>query len=62
VEGKVRSFEGKSIVEVGCGRGGGLNYISTYLNAAKCIGVDFSETQINFCKKTYSNNPKIQFY
>ncbi len=44
MEGKLKSLDKKTIVEVGCGRGGGLNYISTYLNPEKCIGVDFSET------------------
>ena len=39
---KVKSLKGSSVLEVGSGRGGGLNYISKYLDADLCVGVDFS--------------------
>jgi len=31
-----------TLMEVSSGRGGGLDYISRYLNPTKCIGVDIS--------------------
>jgi cyclopropane fatty-acyl-phospholipid synthase-like methyltransferase len=43
----------KTILEVGCGRGGGLSYISRYLNPKEVYGVDFSDNQVIFCKNTY---------
>ena len=31
-----------NIAEVGSGRGGGLDYIRSYLRAKSCVGVDYS--------------------
>lgn len=55
------NLEGKTVLEVSSGRGGGLDYISRYLKAEKCIGVDISPVQIEYCKKIYQNNPKLVF-
>ena len=41
--GSIKSLNGLNVLEVGSGRGGGLNYISRYLNPSSCIGVDYSE-------------------
>jgi SAM-dependent methyltransferase len=54
-------LQGKTLVEVSSGRGGGLDYISRYLNPKKCIGVDLSNVQIDYCKKIYGHNSKLQF-
>jgi len=54
-------LEGKTILEVSSGRGGGLDYISRYLKAERCIGVDISPVQIEYCKKIYQDNPKLAF-
>lgn len=40
---EVKTLKGLSVLEVGSGRGGGLNYISQYLDAALCVGVDYSD-------------------
>lgn len=42
----MKSLNDLTVLEVGSGRGGGLNYISNYLGPKKCIGVDFSENQV----------------
>jgi SAM-dependent methyltransferase len=42
------------VLEVGSGRGGGLSYILRYLNPASATGVDFSQTQVDFCKRNYN--------
>ena len=47
-------IEGKNILEVGCGRGGGSAYIARHLKPKSLIGVDFSQKAINFCKKHHS--------
>lgn len=44
-----------TIVEVGCGRGGGCEYMLEY-NPKNIIGLDFSSKAINFCKANYSYN------
>ena len=31
-----------SVIEIGCGRGGGLNYITKHLGPKEAIGVDIS--------------------
>jgi len=54
-------LDGKTLVEVSSGRGGGLDYISRYLNPKKAIGVDLSEVQIDYCKKIYGKNEKLMF-
>ena len=46
---------GKNILEVGCGRGGGLSYINRYLSPNLATGVDLNKKAINFCNKKYSS-------
>lgn len=53
-------IEGKDILEVGCGRGGGLSYINRYLKPNFATGVDLNKKAITFCNKNYSTE-KIKF-
>jgi cyclopropane fatty-acyl-phospholipid synthase-like methyltransferase len=46
-------MQGKTLVEIGCGRGGGLNYVVQELKPEKTFGIDISEANIQFCKKTF---------
>jgi len=55
------NLEGKTLVEVSSGRGGGLDYISRYLNPKKCIGVDLSHVQVDYCNDIYGKNKKLSF-
>ena len=48
-------IKGKDILEVGCGRGGGLSYINRYLSPHSATGVDLNKKAIEFCKTYYSN-------
>ncbi len=43
-------LSGKSMLEVGCGRGGGLNYIKNQLNPRSVTGLDLNQKAINFCQ------------
>jgi ubiquinone/menaquinone biosynthesis C-methylase UbiE len=45
----------KDIVEIGCGRGGGLNYITRTFLPASAIGVDLDKVAVSFCNRHYSN-------
>ena len=47
------NIEGKQVLEVGSGRGGGASYIKRYLHPMSMIGVDFSERAINFCRERH---------
>jgi len=48
-------LKGKDLLEVGCGRGGGLSYISRYLNPRNATGIDLNQKAINFCRRNYAN-------
>lgn len=43
----------KDIVEIGCGRGGGLSYITSNFSPASAVGVDLEKESINFCNRYY---------
>lgn len=46
-------LDNKRILEVGCGRGGGLNYVNRRFNPGTTCGLDMNKTAIDFCKKYY---------
>ena len=46
-------IEGREVLEVGCGRGGGSSYIARYLKPARMVGVDISQNAIKFCRKVH---------
>jgi ubiquinone/menaquinone biosynthesis C-methylase UbiE len=43
----------KDIVEIGCGRGGGLAYITTTFHPASAIGIDLEKEAVKFCNRHY---------
>ncbi|MBN1598713.1 MAG: class I SAM-dependent methyltransferase [Bacteroidales bacterium] len=47
-------IEGKDILEVGCGRGGGLSYIKRYLSPNSATGLDLNKKAIEFCNMHYT--------
>ncbi len=47
------SLAGLKTLEVGCGRGGGASYVKRYLQPSSLTGVDFSQSNINFCRQKY---------
>ncbi len=49
-------FKGKDILEVGCGRGGGLSYINRKLLPKLVAGIDLNSKAIKFCNKHYNEN------
>lgn len=55
-------IEGKNILEIGCGRGGGLSYINRYLSPKSVTGIDLNKKAIKFCKNHYreKNNTFLQ--
>jgi SAM-dependent methyltransferase len=42
-------LEGRDVLEVGCGRGGGASYIARYLRPGSMTGVDVAEKAVSFC-------------
>lgn len=46
-------LKGKDIVEVGCGRGGGLSYIVKQFSPSSAMGVDLDKEAISFCNRNF---------
>lgn len=44
----------KDVLEVGCGRGGGANYLKRYLKPRAVAGVDFAKHNIELCNARWS--------
>ena len=53
VEAEIR---GRDIVEIGCGRGGGLYYITRNFLPASAIGVDLNRGAVAFCSRHYDQD------
>jgi ubiquinone/menaquinone biosynthesis C-methylase UbiE len=49
-------MQGKSVLEVGCGRGGGLSYVARYLKPSNIVGVDLNPKAIQFCKEHFKSD------
>lgn len=47
------ALDGKDILEIGSGRGGGASYIQRYLKPQKTIGLDYSSKAVAFCRRTH---------
>lgn len=50
---KMVDLKGKSIVEVGCGRGGGIAYITETFKPAKALGIDLNAKAAKFGNSHY---------
>ncbi len=53
--------EKSAVVEVGCGKGAGAEFLLKKFNPGTYTGIDFSEKAINFCNKTYKQIPNANF-
>lgn len=53
-------LEGKYVLEVGSGRGGGASYLARYKKPAEYVGLDLSDPGIAFCNK-YHNVNNLRF-
>jgi SAM-dependent methyltransferase len=43
------SMAGKTVLEVGCGRGGGAAYVANYLGPRRVVGLDFCHKSVRIC-------------
>jgi ubiquinone/menaquinone biosynthesis C-methylase UbiE len=57
----VINLEGKDILEVSCGCGGGSYFIMKHHRPSSVMGIDFSGNAINFCNSYYST-PALSFF
>lgn len=47
-------LNGKDVLEVGCGRGGGSSYLKKHFNPKSITGIDVSEKAIDLCNSYFS--------
>lgn len=50
---------GHNILDMGCGYGTTTNYINSVMKL-NCIGIDFNNSDVEYCKKEYNSNKFIQ--
>lgn len=55
------SIEGKHVLEVGCGRGGGASYMARRLNPQKLVAVDLNRAAIRSARSRYAAQENLQF-
>jgi SAM-dependent methyltransferase len=50
------SLENRTVLEVGCGRGGGAQFLARRFQPSHFTGVDLSKETIRFCQRTYDDS------
>jgi SAM-dependent methyltransferase len=53
-------LEGREILEISCGRGGGASYMMRYRRPASLLGVDRSPRLVEFCRRRH-RHPGLRF-
>ena len=48
------NLNGKAVLEVGSGRGGGASFMMRYLKPRSVVGVDYARESVEFCRREYS--------
>lgn len=51
---------GRTVLEVGCGRGGNCYYLSRYTQARTICGIDLCEANVQFCRSVH-HLPNVSF-
>ena len=54
-------LEGRDVLEVGSGRGGGASWIAKTHFPARLTGVDFSSEAVGLCKRWYAGQSNLNF-
>jgi ubiquinone/menaquinone biosynthesis C-methylase UbiE len=54
-------LEGKDVLEVGCGRGGGAAYVARYLKPRQMVGMDCTVSSIDFARRHFSGQQNLRF-
>ena len=58
------SLEGKSVLDLGCGRGGGLAYLASKHGVKEAIGIDTCQYFVNYAREEHKSATcadKLQF-
>jgi SAM-dependent methyltransferase len=57
---RAHDLENKDILEIGCGRGGGLAFLNKLLKPSSAVGIDKDPTAVEFCNKFWGK-PGLSF-
>lgn len=57
---RAHDLEGKDILEIGCGRGGGLAFLTKLLHPSSAVGIDRDPTAVEFCNRHWGK-PGLRF-
>ncbi len=49
-------LNGKAVLEIGCGRGGGSAWLARNMNASSVTGIDFSAAAIDLCRRFHRDS------
>ena len=52
---------GMKLLEVSCGRGGGLDALLAQAPELEAVGLDVAQSAIDFCRRTYKSNKRASF-
>jgi len=52
---------GKTVLEVGCGCGGGAAYVATHFGPTVMKGLDYSQNAVELCRKYHAAIPNLTF-
>jgi len=52
---------GMKLLEVSCGRGGGLNALLSKAPEIDATGLDVAQSAVDFCRRTYGENDRLRF-
>ena len=52
---------GLKLLEVSCGRGGGLNALLSKAPEIDATGLDVAHSAVDFCRRTYGENDRLRF-
>ena len=55
------AVEGKDVLEIGCGRGGGASYVAATLGPRRYVGLDINKTAIACDRRFYRDQPNLEF-
>lgn len=53
-------LRGKDVVEIGCGRGGGLSFVTKTFGPATALGIDLEAGAVDFCNR-FHRRPGLSF-
>ena len=61
MNGTFKDMKGKTLLEIGCGRGGCFKFMLQEFKPEVAIGIDYSEENVKFCQATIGTSNKVKF-